>query len=95
MVAGAACGQSLSQAQQHPRGSQISARVAPSAPRRIFCWFPRLKTSVVTVFPSQKIRLSEIDPDDTSGATKSKALERFPKLREEISLLQEKLFAEH
>src|SRR5216684_1203994 len=94
MVAGAACGQSLSQAQQHPRGSQISARVAPSAPRRIFCWFPRLKTSVVTVFPGQKIRLSEIDPD-TGGVTTSKALERFPKLREEISLLQEKLFAEH
>jgi len=53
-----------------------------------------LKTSVVTVFPGQKIRLSEIDPD-TGGVTTSKALERFPKLREEISLLQEKLFAEH
>jgi PPK2 family polyphosphate:nucleotide phosphotransferase len=55
----------------------------------------RLKTSVVTVCPGQKIRLSEIDPDDTGSATKSKALERFPKLRAEISLLQEKLFAEH
>jgi PPK2 family polyphosphate:nucleotide phosphotransferase len=54
-----------------------------------------LKTSLVRVFPGQKIRLSEIDPDDTGSATKPKALERFPKLREEISLLQEKLFAEH
>ena len=95
MVAGASRGQSVSQAQQHPRGSQIPARVAPDAPRRIFCWFPRLKTSVVTVCPGQKIRLSEIDPDDTGSATKSKALERFPKPRAEISLLQEKLFAEH
>ena len=50
---------------------------------------------MVTVCPGQKIRLSEIDPDDTGSATKSKALEGFPKLREEISLLQEKLFAEH
>ena len=54
-----------------------------------------MKTNVVTVKAGDKIRLSKIDPDDTGGANKRTACRRFLELREEISLLQEKLFAEH
>jgi polyphosphate kinase 2 (PPK2 family) len=54
-----------------------------------------MKTNVVIVRPGDKIRLSKIDPDDTGVANKKKACKRFVDLREEVSLLQEKLYAEH
>src|SRR6267378_4285156 len=54
-----------------------------------------MKSAAVKARPGDKIRLSKIDPDDTGGANKKKACKRFADLREEISLLQEKLFAEH
>lgn len=47
------------------------------------------------VSQGDKIRLSKIDPDDTGGASKKKACKLFADLRGEISLLQERLFAEH
>ena len=47
------------------------------------------------VSQADKIRLSKIDPDDTGGASKKKACKLFADLRGEISLLQERLFAEH
>ena len=54
-----------------------------------------MKTSLVTVSPDCKIRLSKIDPDDTSGFNKKRGLERFGELREKISELQQILYAEH
>ena len=55
-----------------------------------------MKSAAVKVCPGKKIRLSRIDPDDTGSVTnKEKACTRFADLREKISLLQEKLFAEH
>jgi len=54
-----------------------------------------MKSAAVKVRPGDKIRLSKIDPDDTVGMSKKDACTRFVELREEISLLQEKLFAEH
>ncbi len=53
-----------------------------------------MKSAAVKAWPGDKIRLSKIDPDDT-GMSKEEACTRFLELREEISLLQEKLFAEH
>jgi PPK2 family polyphosphate:nucleotide phosphotransferase len=52
-----------------------------------------MKTAAVTARPGHKVRLSKIDPDDTGGVTKEEAIERFEELREEISVLQEKLYA--
>jgi PPK2 family polyphosphate:nucleotide phosphotransferase len=54
-----------------------------------------MKSATVKARPGHKIRLSKIDPDDTAGLTKEEACTRFAELREEVSLLQEKLFAEH
>jgi polyphosphate kinase 2 (PPK2 family) len=54
-----------------------------------------VKENVGIVSQGDKIRLSKIDPDDTGGASKKKACKRFADLRGEISLLQERLFAEH
>ena len=54
-----------------------------------------MKSPAVKVEPGHKIRLSKIDPDDTGGLSKEEACSRFDELREEVSLLQEKLFAEH
>jgi len=48
-----------------------------------------LKTNVVTVRPSDRIRLAEIDPDDTGGLKKKKACAHFVDLREQIDELQE------
>jgi PPK2 family polyphosphate:nucleotide phosphotransferase len=53
-----------------------------------------MKSSIVTVCPGHKIKLSKIDPNDTSGITKAKALVRFCELREKISELQQILYAE-
>jgi PPK2 family polyphosphate:nucleotide phosphotransferase len=53
-----------------------------------------MKSPVVTVSPGHKINLSKIDPDDTGGSTKEKALKRFCDLREKIYELQEILYAE-
>lgn len=54
-----------------------------------------MKSAAVKARPADKIRLSKIDPGDTGGMNKKEACTRFHELREEISLLQEKLFAEH
>jgi hypothetical protein len=54
-----------------------------------------VKTNAVIVNQGDKIRLSKIDPDDAGGASKKKACTVFVDLRGEVSLLQEKLFAEH
>jgi len=54
-----------------------------------------LKTNVVTVRPSDRIRLAEIDPDDTGGLKKKKACAHFVDLRDQIDELQKKLYAEH
>ena len=54
-----------------------------------------MKSAVVKARPGDKLRLSKIAPDDTSGMSKKEACTRFVDLREEISLFQEKLFAEH
>ena len=45
--------------------------------------------------PRLQIKLSKIDPDDTGGITKQKALQRVCELREKIYQLQEILYAEH
>jgi len=50
-----------------------------------------MKSAAVKARPGDKIRLSKIDPDDTGGISKKEACTRFVDLREEISLLQEKL----
>jgi PPK2 family polyphosphate:nucleotide phosphotransferase len=54
-----------------------------------------VKKNVVIVSQGDKIRLSKIDPDDTGGASKKKACKLLVDLREQVSLLQERLFAEH
>jgi PPK2 family polyphosphate:nucleotide phosphotransferase len=54
-----------------------------------------MKSPIVTAHPGNKIRLSKIDPDDTGGQTKEDALKRFAELREKVSVLQQKLYAEH
>jgi PPK2 family polyphosphate:nucleotide phosphotransferase len=54
-----------------------------------------MKSVTVKARPGDKIRLSKIDPDNTGELSKEEAYTRFVDLREEVSLLQEKLFAEH
>lgn len=54
-----------------------------------------MKSPVVTASPGHKIKLSNIDPDDTGGSTKGKALQQFCDLREKIHELQQVLYAEH
>jgi PPK2 family polyphosphate:nucleotide phosphotransferase len=54
-----------------------------------------MKSAAVNARPGDKIRLSKIDPDDTGELSQGEAYTRFVELREEVSLLQEKLFAEH
>jgi PPK2 family polyphosphate:nucleotide phosphotransferase len=54
-----------------------------------------MKSAAVKAARGDKIRLSKIDPDDTGDIDKDEAWARFTELREKISLLQEKLFAEH
>ena len=54
-----------------------------------------MKSAAVKARPGDKIRLSRIDPDDSGELSKEEAYTRFVDLREEVSLLQEKLFAEH
>lgn len=54
-----------------------------------------MKSAAVKACPGDKIRLPKIDPDQTGGMSKKEAWTRFHELRNEISLLQEKLFAEH
>jgi PPK2 family polyphosphate:nucleotide phosphotransferase len=94
-VATASRGQSLSQTQRHLGGGQIFKFFNRAATVRSFGRFDHLKMNVIIVSQGDKIRLSKIDPDDTGGASKKKACKLFFDLRGEISLLQEKLFAEH
>jgi PPK2 family polyphosphate:nucleotide phosphotransferase len=54
-----------------------------------------MKSPVVTAFPGHKIKLSRIDPDETGGSTKEKALQRFCELRAKVCELQQILYAEH
>jgi PPK2 family polyphosphate:nucleotide phosphotransferase len=54
-----------------------------------------MKSALVTTRPGRKVRLSKIDPDDTGGIKKARALDRFLELRDKISALQEVLYAEH
>src|SRR6266403_975739 len=54
-----------------------------------------MKSATVKARPGHKICLSKINPDDTAGLRKEEACTRFEELREEVSLFQEKLFAEH
>jgi len=54
-----------------------------------------MKTALVTARPGKKIRLSKIEPGDTAGATKEKALARVEKLREKLLRWQEVFYADH
>jgi PPK2 family polyphosphate:nucleotide phosphotransferase len=54
-----------------------------------------MKIPIVTACPGHSIRLRKIDPDETGGLKKEEALEKFVELREQISDLQEILYAEH
>jgi len=54
-----------------------------------------MKTNIVTACPGQKIRLSEIDADETAGVSKEEALQQIGQLRERVSELQQILYAEH
>jgi PPK2 family polyphosphate:nucleotide phosphotransferase len=54
-----------------------------------------MKTALITARPEKKIRLSKIEPGDTAGATKEKALARVEKLRERLLRWQEVFYAEH
>jgi PPK2 family polyphosphate:nucleotide phosphotransferase len=54
-----------------------------------------MKTALITARPGKKIRLSKIEPGDTAGATKEKALARVEKLREKLLRWQEVFYAEH
>src|ERR1700719_4320053 len=69
-----------------PRSGNLSNRL---------WWGGKVKSATVKVRPGHRIRLSKIDPDDTGGLSREEACSRFAELREEVSLLQEKLFAEH
>ena len=40
-----------------------------------------MKTTIVTANPGQKIRLSNIDPDETGGISNEDALQQLAKLR--------------
>jgi hypothetical protein len=50
-----------------------------------------MKSAAVKARHGDKIRLSEIDQDDTGGIDKEEACARFADLRKKLSLLQEKL----
>ena len=54
-----------------------------------------MKTNIVTACPGQKVRLSEIDADETAGMSKEEALQQIAQLREKVSELQQILYAEH
>ena len=54
-----------------------------------------MKAAMVKARPGHRIRLAKINPDDTGRITKDQALDRFVELREKVSLLQERLYAEH
>ena len=54
-----------------------------------------MKTNIVTAQPRQKIRLSDIDADETAGMSKEEALLQIGQLRERVSELQQILYAEH
>jgi polyphosphate kinase 2 (PPK2 family) len=54
-----------------------------------------MKSPFVTASHGHKIKLSKIDPDDTGGIIKEKALQRVCDLRKKIYELQEILYAEH
>src|ERR1700726_2022693 len=54
-----------------------------------------MKSATIKVRSGDKIRLSEIDPNDTGKMIKEEACARLVELREKIDLLQEKLYAEH
>jgi PPK2 family polyphosphate:nucleotide phosphotransferase len=54
-----------------------------------------MKNPIITACPGKKLRLSKIDPDDIGALKKGEALERFLGLREQISELQQILYAEH
>ncbi|HSP46012.1 MAG TPA: polyphosphate kinase 2 family protein [Chthoniobacterales bacterium] len=54
-----------------------------------------MKFGAIKAQRGDKVRLSKIDPDETGGLTKDEACARFAERREEVSLLQEKLFSEH
>jgi PPK2 family polyphosphate:nucleotide phosphotransferase len=56
---------------------------------------PHIKTNIVTACPGQKIRLSNIDADETAGMSKEEALLQIGQLRERVSELQQTLYAEH
>jgi hypothetical protein len=40
-----------------------------------------MKTNIVTACPGQKVRLSEIDADETAGMSKEEALQQIAQLR--------------
>ncbi len=63
--------------------------------RIITLGFFLMKTSLVTAVPGKKIRLCDIDADETGGyKSKEETLPRLEKLRERLAELQEKLYAE-
>lgn len=54
-----------------------------------------MNSPIVTASPHHRVRLSRVDPDDTGALKENDATARFLKLREQISKLQEVLYAEH
>jgi TnpA family transposase len=54
-----------------------------------------MKTNIVAACPGQKVRLSEIDADETAGMSKQEAIQQIGQLREKVSELQQILYAEH
>lgn len=54
-----------------------------------------MKTTIVTPRPGKTFRLAHVDPDATGGMKKEAALSRFLRLRENLSELQQILYAEH
>ena len=54
-----------------------------------------MKRNLVISPAGKKVRLSDIDPEDTGGLTKDKACARAAELRERINDLAEALYAEH
>ncbi|MBV9866658.1 MAG: polyphosphate kinase 2 family protein [Abitibacteriaceae bacterium] len=55
-----------------------------------------MKSSIVVAKPGKKIRLRDIDPDDTGDyAAKEDSLEPLGKLHQKLETLQQALYAEH
>jgi PPK2 family polyphosphate:nucleotide phosphotransferase len=54
-----------------------------------------MKAAVFRITPKHKLRLSKIDPEDTGNLNKNASAQCLAELHEKISVLQQRLFAEH